>query len=506
MCDSGQTCVIDPIAGAASAAGHAVTDAAGHAVTGVASDTVGAIAGDWLQAQLSSFITWCGKAVIWATSWWADGTTMDPNVAPVIQLQHQLVPIAVLILTLGVMWQAGKMILSRKPAPLVDVTAGLVRYVAVSVAGLAFWETVIQLCDYATHAILHSSAQDFGTALGQRLMLLVAPTVTGGPAMPVLALVVIGLVLMIASCIQWLLAWIRLAGIQILAVLLPLAAAGSITESTRPWLRKVNAWMLALVTYKLIAAIIYRIGVTFLTVPLTGVAPDMEPVSRTMIGLMVLLLAIFTLPVMMKFFAFLGTDGSGGGVLGAVLGAGALAAGSVKVAGMMRGGASNSAAQMAANGPGSGPSGGPSGGSPGGPTGRPTGGQSGGRSGSRPGAPSGPPPGPGGTPGPSPRGAPPTSAPGSRSGGPGPGAAPSSGGNQSTPAGNPAPGAAPAPGATPATTSAAAPAGAGAGAGTAAAGAGATGAATATAGPAGVALRHVNNQAHGVGGQPPETS
>src|ERR1022692_3566144 len=43
----------------------------------------------------------------------------------------------------------------------------------------------------------------------------------------------------------------------IAAGVLPLAAAGSIAPMTRPWIRKVTTWMLALIFYKPAAAAVY---------------------------------------------------------------------------------------------------------------------------------------------------------------------------------------------------------------------------------------------------------
>jgi hypothetical protein len=388
---------------------------------------------------------------------------------------------------MGVLWQAGKMMISRKTAPLVDVFSGLVRYSAVSIAGLVFWQTVIQLGDGATSYIVAATKQDFGTQLGLDISALVAPVAAGTAGGAVIPVLVLGLVVLICSLVQWVLAFVRLAGIQVLAVLLPLAAAGSLTESTRPWLRKVNSWMLALVAYKPMAAIIYLIGFGLLVGRLPdGTPPDMQPLSRTVVGAMVLVLAIFLLPVMMKFVGVFGADTSGAGVAGTVLGAGAVAVGAVKLTGMMSSGAVAAADRMQTTGPASGPppTAGPEALPPGGSSWAgppPTGPQPGGPGGPGPAAPPGGPdpsrPATGPTPSPGPTGAPP---------GPAPGAVPAGAGAQ---------------------------AGAGAGAtagtaGTAAAGAGAAGgpvgvAAGAAAGVVAAGAQQAKGQPGQFGGQPP---
>jgi type IV secretion system protein TrbL len=114
------------------------------------------------------------------------------------------------------------------------------------------------------------------------------------------------------------LGFIRQAGILVLAALLPLAASGSINESTKPWLNRMLPWLLTLVLYRPMAALIYMIGFTFL-----GTGND---VTTVMTGLMVLVLAVVAMPAMMRFFSWAGVSVTGGG--GAAM-AGAIGAASL---------------------------------------------------------------------------------------------------------------------------------------------------------------------------------
>jgi hypothetical protein len=396
-----------------------------------------------VDSAAQDLVAQAGKAVVWAMSWWTTTSTIDPNDAVVRELQHTTLPVVGLILVGSVLWQALLMVLSRKPTPLVNVASGLVRYAAVCTAGLAFWEVIVWLSDAVTSSIVSAAAGDFGTTLAAHTnSLFTLKAILAG---------LLALVLFVLSVIQWILGFVRLAGIEVLAVLLPLAAAGSITESTRPWLRKINSWLITLVAYKPAAALIYAIGFKLLVGPLPGDAnSDMQPVSRTMIGIMVLLLAVFALPIMLKFLAPFGADSSGGGLAGALLGGAAGAAGAVKLTGMLGGGAVSSAARIQRSGPGTG--------------------------------------GPAPTPGPTPMPGPPSPTPGP------------------TPTPGPAPGAGASAGVAANGTAAA-----GSAAGGTAAGSAAAGSTAAAAGPAGVAAAaamaaaaQVKKHAQGFGGQPPQ--
>jgi hypothetical protein len=157
----------------------------------------------------------------------------------------------------------------------------------------------------------------------------------------------------------------RQAALIILAGVLPLAAAGSIAPMTRPWVRKVTAWMLALICYKPAAAAVYAVAFTMIG---SGGSPE-----TALMGFVMLLLSLVALPVLMKFFTWTtGTiTGSGGG--GQLLGAaavGAVAIGAMRTSG--GGSAQDQAAYLNSRlspPPADGATGGTHGGSPAGPGG-----------------------------------------------------------------------------------------------------------------------------------------
>jgi hypothetical protein len=107
--------------------------------------------------------------------------------------------------------------------------------------------------------------------------------------------VLFNLAILLIAIAQLILMVFREASVVILAGLLQLAAAGSFTRLTSGWLPKVTGWMLALVCYKPAAATVY--AVAFLLLGADGV-------RNSIVGLAVLLLALFALPVAMKFFTW----------------------------------------------------------------------------------------------------------------------------------------------------------------------------------------------------------
>ena len=153
-----------------------------------------------------------------------------------------------------------------------------------------------------------------------------------GPGLAVLVIVV-SLVGLVVSIGMALLMVFRLASATILALLLPIAAAGAPGTSTRAWLPKVVGWLLALIFLRPMIAAIYRIGFEF-------VAGGNDPANAALIeqmgsagaqglpeaaadgfmtllvGVMTLLVAVFALPVLLRLTSWMfgssaGLGGSG---------------------------------------------------------------------------------------------------------------------------------------------------------------------------------------------------
>jgi hypothetical protein len=238
-----------------------------------------------------------------AMTFWVDTPSIDPASPAVRTLQGYTVPIAGLILVISVLAQSVKMMLSRKKDPLLNIAVGLARYAVATAVGLALLAAALQAVDELSQSLVDRGLADYA----ERMQGLFTAQVQSNP-FGVLLLAVVAWVL---GALQWLLAFIRQAGILVLAAMLSIAAAGSINESTKGWLTKLTSWLAALVAYKLMAAMIYTIGFT-----LMGAGQDF---ATLLTGVMVMVLAALALPAMMRFFSWSGLAASSGvGVGGAV--------------------------------------------------------------------------------------------------------------------------------------------------------------------------------------------
>jgi len=298
-----------------------------------------------------------GKLIVWSMGWWTTTESVDPNTSTVHDLQHYTMPVVALILVCSVLWQAFRMVLSRKPEPLIQVITGLAKFAGVYIIGLAGWEVAVQISDLLATSLITQTADEFGQRMAGQMQ--------GLFELKAVVALLISVVLIVLSAIQWVLGFARQAGMAVLAVLLPLAAAGSINTATQPWLKKVNGWMVGLVAYKPSAALVYAIGFKLMTTdtlgangqPITANDPATQALDSEIIGIMVLVLGVFCLPVMMKFFGQFGADSSGAGVAGVLVGGAVVAGGAMSIA-AKSGGAASSVSRMERSGPGTGGGGG----------------------------------------------------------------------------------------------------------------------------------------------------
>ncbi|GAA3239579.1 hypothetical protein GCM10017691_40880 [Pseudonocardia petroleophila] len=299
----------------------------------------GQAVGGVLDGLVATVAQGAADLVVSTSTWWATTDSVDPRDSAVIAAQGATSWVVGAVLVGSVLVQAIRLILSRKAEPLIMVASGLFRFAVVSALGLTTLHLALQAGDALAVQLLADAANNFA------LFMVDALTAPGDNMFVTLIVAVLAAIL---SLVQWLLMAMRQAGLLVLAAMLPLAASGSLTKSTRGWLDKLIVWLLAMVLYKPAAAFIYYIGFSYLSSPNSNAPGD---VSTQIAGIMVLLLAVIAMPIMLKFFSWSGTQiaGSGGGGSGFIGAAGAiaLAQGSGRTPAVQR------AADLDASGPGS---------------------------------------------------------------------------------------------------------------------------------------------------------
>ena len=277
-----------------------VTSAASSAASDVLSGLANAI---------STGVRW---TVTNTVAWWISIPSPDLAAEPAItRIQAWLLPITAAV-AVGAMIAGGlRMVIARRANPLLDVTGGMLTLAAVTTLGTIVPTLLLKAGDAWSAWVLQAST---GGQFAQRLANVL---VLGGTAAPAVVLI-FGLAAIVLSLVQAALMLFRQAALVILAGVLPLAAAGSLAPLTRPWIRKISSWMLALICYKPAAAAVYAVAFTMIG---SGKNP-----RTVLMGFVMLVLSVLTLPALMKFFTWTtgAVAGSGGG--GQLLGAAAVGA------------------------------------------------------------------------------------------------------------------------------------------------------------------------------------
>lgn len=255
--------------------------------------------------------------VVAVSTWWVRTDSVNPMDSAVLAAQGATRELVVLIIIASILVQALRLILSRKAEPLIMVATGLIRYAIVSGVGLVALQSALVAGDAVASQLLDGAASNF--ALMMRGLL-----IGDHSGISTFVVFLIALIAAIAAVVQWVLMMLRQAGLLVLAAMLPLAASGSLTKSTRGWLDRLLSWLIAMVVYKPAAAFIYYIGFSYLSSPFSN---DPGGLATMLTGIVVLLLAIIAMPVLLKFFSWTGAQigGSGGGGSGFLGAAGAIA-------------------------------------------------------------------------------------------------------------------------------------------------------------------------------------
>src|ERR1019366_999013 len=291
-----------------------------------ANNVIRSVAGSAASDVLSGIAQAVTAGVKWvvgnAATWWLRAPSPDLASEPAITaMQRWLLPITAAVAVAGVIAAGVRMALTRRANPLLDVTGGLLTLAAASTIGVTAATLLLRAGDAWSAWVLQVST---GGQFTQRLVLALD---LGGNAAPAV-LLIFGVLAIVLSLVQAALMLFRQAALLILAGVLPLAAAGSIAPMTRAWVRKVTAWMLTLICYKPAAAAVYATAFTMIG---SGGSPE-----TALMGFVMLLLSVLTLPALMKFFTWttgtIASPGGGGQLLGAAT-VGAIALGAMRTSG-----------------------------------------------------------------------------------------------------------------------------------------------------------------------------
>lgn len=247
-------------------------------------------------------------------------------------LQGNVLWVAAVIFTMAVLVAGVRTAWEQRAQPLQQLLKATILFVAVSAAGAATLQLLAEWSDQLAESIIssvHPDATTLGTAMGELVLRGSAGAFTGDQVASLMTML-IGVFVIIAGLIQVVLMVIRSAMLILLAGTFPLAAAATNTEVGQTWFKKYCGWALAFVAYKPAAALIYAAAMRMNELQ---VGQSSNTFVQTATGLMMLFLAIFALPALLRFMVPVTAAVAGGsaGMGAAAADPGGMATGAVNI-------------------------------------------------------------------------------------------------------------------------------------------------------------------------------
>ncbi|MGW1343868.1 hypothetical protein ACWCOV_22675 [Kribbella sp. NPDC002412] len=279
-------------------------------------DSLHSLATFWLKVDSPTIATGSGE------NW--------TNTAPVGFLQDKVLTVSAAIFTVAILIAGIRMAWEQRAKPLQELLKATMLFVLVCGAGTATLQLLTSWSDeFAVDVVTKASGGSVETALTDLVQ-------QGGVGdslsrdLPLFLALSISLTVVCASLIQVVLMLIRSAMLVLLAGTFPLAAAATNTEAGRAWFKKYCAWALAFIAYKPAAALVYAAAIKLKQ---ESMLPSGNSLVQAMTGVMMLLLAIFALPALLRLAVPITAAVAGGGAASgsSVADPGGLATGALNV-------------------------------------------------------------------------------------------------------------------------------------------------------------------------------
>ncbi|HEY3562191.1 MAG TPA: hypothetical protein VGL05_32210 [Kribbella sp.] len=265
---------------------------------------------------------------------WANSDTVEFLHSSLLGITATVFAVAIIIAGLRIAWE-------QRAKPLQDLLKAILTFVVVGAMGTATMQLLTSWSDGFSVYIIDRVAKDMSLAAAFG-----GPVDDAGKAqdlvassMPTIIAALTGLGVISASLIQIVLMLVRSALLVLLAGAFPLAAAATNTEIGRNWFKKFCGWSLAFIAYKPAAAMVYAAAMKMAQIHAGSTS---DAVVRAMTGMMMMLLAIFALPALLRFMVPMTAAVAGGGsAMGSsVADPGGMATGAINIGSSGRGGGS----------------------------------------------------------------------------------------------------------------------------------------------------------------------
>ena len=271
---------------------YSLTCHLGNALESVGSAASDAIIGTWAGAILEGL----DKALITVGTFWVGVPT--PDVAADSSATGWAVEstawLVVVIACASLLTACGLLVWNQRGAETVkSIVRGFFTLLMVTAAAGTIGQGVIAVSDATASWLIERATGEANGNFAGKLLTVSAITPTG---VTVIIIIVMGLIGLLANLVMLLTMYARSAMLILLMAVVPLAAAASMLDWGRQWLRKSVGWFMAFAVFKPTAALIYAIAIKLVEENKQG-----DIVQSFVLGVMMMLMAALSLPVMINF-------------------------------------------------------------------------------------------------------------------------------------------------------------------------------------------------------------
>lgn len=259
------------------------------------------------------------------TVWIGVGTPSLTGADSAVSFIHSTTRLLVLALAIGSFMVAGiHLALSKRGEGAMNVLHALLALALVSSVSVGAGQLLVEASDefstWVIGLVIDGDAGQFGVKI------LNVTGINGGLGLTVL--IVGGLGALVANLVQIGMMFIRSSMLILLVGIMPVAAGAFSTKWGRAWLSKIIAWFFAFLMFKPAASIIYAVAIKLVQGESWSIA-DGDELTRFITGVIMMILAVLSLPALITFMVpateALSSGGSGAGAgAGAVLATGAM--------------------------------------------------------------------------------------------------------------------------------------------------------------------------------------
>lgn len=226
----------------------------------------------------------------------------------------------------SVMIGGARMAWEQRAEPGREIVKSLLTLVVVAGAGVTVVGLLVSAADsfsiWIINGALECEVDTNSACFSKNMLTLLALTPASTDQLGALLVIILGTFAILAAVVQILLMVARGGMLVILAGILPLSASFTNTEMGKNWFRKCISWLVAFILYKPAAAIVY--AAAFQLVDTNVFTDDGTGLLSVLTGLMLMMIALFAMPALMRFVTPMVSATTSGNMAGAAV-AGAMA-------------------------------------------------------------------------------------------------------------------------------------------------------------------------------------